>query len=66
MFFVKYLTVAFSVDFLAKIHNPFPASQERFQQFRVIELFSTSSFSALRKFFRSNTLLLEFSKSFKK
>jgi len=37
---VKCLTVAFSVGLLAKIHDPFPASQERFQQFRVIELFA--------------------------
>jgi len=32
--------VAFSVCLLAKIHNPIPASQEPFQQFRVVELFA--------------------------
>jgi len=35
--FVKYLTVSFSVGLPAKINNPVPASQVRFQQFRIIE-----------------------------
>jgi len=34
---VKYLTMTFPVDLPAKIDNPAPASQVRFQQFRVIE-----------------------------
>jgi len=36
MWFVKYFTVAFSV---ALLNNPVPATQVRFQQFRVIERF---------------------------
>jgi len=36
---VKYLIVTFPVGLPAKIGNPFPASQERFQQFRAIERF---------------------------
>ena len=34
---VKYLTMAFPLGLLAKIDNPVPASQVRFQQFRVVE-----------------------------
>jgi len=37
MGFFKWLTVAFSVGLIAKINSPVPASQVRFQQFRVIE-----------------------------
>jgi len=37
--FVKCLTVTFSVGLPAKINNAVPASQVRFQQFRVIERF---------------------------
>jgi len=36
---VKYLTMTFPVGFSAKIYNPVPVSQVRFQQFRVIERF---------------------------
>jgi len=36
---VKYLTITFLVGLPAKIDNPVPASQVRFQQFRVIERF---------------------------
>jgi len=39
MYFVKYSTLTFSVGLHAKINNPVPASQVRFQQFRVIERF---------------------------
>jgi len=39
MCFVKYFTVPFSVGFPAKIDNPAPASQVRFQQSPVIERF---------------------------
>jgi len=39
MCFVEYLTVTFSVGLPAKINIPVPASQERFQQFRVIKRF---------------------------
>ena len=39
MYFFKYLSVTFSVGSPAKIHNPVPARQIRFQQFRVIERF---------------------------
>ena len=35
----QYLTMAFPVALPAKIDNPVPASQVRFQQFRVIERF---------------------------
>jgi len=38
--------VAFSVGLAAKIDNPFPASQVRFQQFRVIERHTFLSKSA--------------------
>jgi len=37
--FVKYLTKTFSVDLPAKINNPVPNIQVRFQQFRVTEHF---------------------------
>jgi len=37
MCFVKYLAKTFSVDLPAKIHNPVPAVQARFKQFRVTE-----------------------------
>jgi len=37
MCFFKYLTVTFSVGLPAKINNPVPASQVRFQEFHVIE-----------------------------
>jgi len=36
---VKYLTMKFPVGLPAKIDNPVPANQVRFQQFRVIERF---------------------------
>jgi len=36
---VKYLTMTFPVGLPAKMHNPVPASQVRFQQFSVIERF---------------------------
>jgi len=36
---VKYLTMAFPVGLPAKIDNPVPVSQVRFQQFRVVERF---------------------------
>jgi len=39
MCFVKCLTLTFSVGLPAKISNPIPASQARFQQFRVIARF---------------------------
>jgi len=39
MCFVKHLTVAFSVGLPVEINIPVPASQVRFQQFRVIERF---------------------------
>jgi len=39
MCFVKCLTVTFSVALPEKINNPDPASQARFQQFRVINPF---------------------------
>jgi len=39
MRFVKHLIVTFSVGLPAKINNPVPASQVRFQQFRVIKRF---------------------------
>jgi len=39
MCFVKYLTVTFVVGLPAKINDPVPASQVRFQQFRVTERF---------------------------
>jgi len=39
MCFVKHLTNTFSVDFPAKINNPVPAIQARFQQFRVTDRF---------------------------
>jgi len=39
MCFVKYLTKTFSVDLPAKINNPVPAIQIRFQQFRVTDRF---------------------------
>jgi len=37
MRFAKYLTGTFSVGLPAKINNPVPTSQVRFQQFHVIE-----------------------------
>jgi len=43
MCFVYYSTVTFSVGLPAKIYNPVPASQVRFQQFRVIERFFVES-----------------------
>ena len=39
MCFVKYLTVTFSFGLPAKINNPVPAIQVRFQQFLVTERF---------------------------
>jgi len=39
MCFVKHLTVTFPVGLPAKFNNPFPASEVRFQRFRVIERF---------------------------
>jgi len=36
---VNYLTMTFPVSLPAKIANPVPASQVRFQQFRAIERF---------------------------
>jgi len=39
MCFVKYLTVTFSVGLPPNTNNPVLASQVRFQQIRVIELF---------------------------
>ena len=39
MCFVKYLTKTFSIDLPARINNPVPASQVRFQQFRVTDRF---------------------------
>jgi len=39
MYFVKYLTVTFSVGSSVKINNRVPASQARFPQFRGIERF---------------------------
>jgi len=36
---VNYLTMTFPVGLPAKIGNPVPASQVRFQQFRAIERF---------------------------
>jgi len=37
MFFVKYLTVTFSLGLPAKIENLLPARQVRFHQFHVVE-----------------------------
>ena len=39
MWFMKYLTNLFSVGLPLEINNPVPASQVRFQEFRVIESF---------------------------
>jgi len=39
MCFVKYLIVTFSVRLLAKINNPVPVSQVRFQEIFVTERF---------------------------
>jgi len=43
MFFVKYLTVTFSVGLPTQINSPAPSSRIRFQQFRVIERFEGSN-----------------------
>jgi len=39
MCFMKYLTGLFSVGLPLEINNPVPASQVRFQEFRVFESF---------------------------
>jgi len=39
MYCVKYLTMTFPAGLPAKIGNPVPTSQVRFQQFRAIERF---------------------------
>jgi len=51
---VKYLTTTFLVGLPAKINNPVPASQARFEQFRVIERFWVES--SVKVKFTLNTL----------
>jgi len=43
MYYVKYLTVGFSVDLPARRNNPAPYSPARFQQFSIIERFCVES-----------------------